>query len=82
MFVVPVVFHPVPRLKLFAGPGFESKPEEWERKTVFLFRVGAGYSIELGGRYSITPTLELDFLAEEDGRARAFVYGASFGVGF
>jgi hypothetical protein len=91
--VAPLVFRPVPRLKLFVGPGLESKPEEPseiektegaepERTTSFLLRLGAGYSFEFGGRYSFTPTLELDVLAEDEGRARAFLYGASFGVAF
>jgi hypothetical protein len=84
-------FRPVPALKLFAGPGFESKPEEAEehhepvsrepgRKTDFLLRMGAGYSVELGGRYSLTPFVAFDLLAGESGRA--WVYGVSFGRGF
>src|SRR5262245_10014108 len=91
--VVPVVFRPTPDLKFFAGPGFENKPEEagereppageeHDRKTSFLFRLGTGYAIEFGGHYAITPTLELDFVGEDGGRARAFVYGASFSAGF
>jgi hypothetical protein len=81
-------FRPVPALKLFAGPGFESKPEEHhepvspepDRKTDFLLRMGAGYSVELGGHYSLTPFVAFDLLAGEGGRA--WVYGVSFGRGF
>jgi hypothetical protein len=84
-------FRPVPALKLFAGPGFESRPEEAEehhepasrepgRKAELLLRMGAGYSIELGRRYSITPFIAFDLLAGEGGRA--WVYGVSVGRGF
>jgi hypothetical protein len=51
-------------------------------ENLFLFRVGAGYSFEFGGRYSITPGLELDFIKEEHEVAKALVYGVSFGIAF
>jgi hypothetical protein len=94
---VPVVFRPARGVKLFAGPGFErADDDEGDEEvgeepidgraegsaTSFLFRIGGGYTFELEGRYSISPTLSLDFVREEGTWARALVFGVSVGIGF
>lgn len=81
-------------LKLFAGPGLESKspaePEVHgargpqaapERETLFVLRGGVGWAFELR-RVVLTPQLELD-LVREDGRWEdGFVFGIAIGFGF
>lgn len=91
----PVVFRPTPGWKVFAGPGLESAKEEEEgdeepgversdegRDTRFLFRVGTGYVVELAERYSIGPTLSVDFVREGGAWTQAVVFGVTIGVAF
>jgi hypothetical protein len=97
VFLAPFTFRPAPRLglKLYAGPGFESKQPEIEhppgaeeapaseggRETFFVFRLGAGWVFELG-RVSLTPQLEFDFTREQDEWRTAIVFGVAVGFGF
>ena len=74
VYVFPVLVYPVGGLKFVAGPGFERE----EGENSFLFRVGVGYGIEFAERFSLQPSLELDFI----GREEALVYGVTLGVSF
>jgi hypothetical protein len=49
---------------------------DWD--ATFLIRVGVGYAIEFGERYSLSPSVALDFI----GREQALVYGADFSIKF
>jgi hypothetical protein len=51
-------------------------------QNLFLFRIGAGHSFEIGERYAISPSLALDFVNEEDEVATALVYGVTFSIIF
>jgi len=77
VFVVPFVLKPAGGLKLLAGPGVVRKDE-----SRFLFRLGAGWAFDLGERWAITPTVELDLVDGEDGLEEAWVLGASVGYRF
>jgi hypothetical protein len=65
------------------GPGIEILQEEnehtgeTESKTEFLIRIGAGYSIHFG-RFSIDPSIDLDFLRS----STTLVLGVNFGIAF
>jgi hypothetical protein len=72
--VFPVSFHPIGGLKLLAAPGFEHEDGDDD----FLIRVGGAYEFEFADRFSVSPSLEVDFI----GREHALVYGIDFGVGF
>lgn len=94
LLVFPVHFRVWEGIDLFAGPGVEFAEEEEEDgedhddgeeggdsdawDATFLIRVGVGYAIELGERYSFSPSVAVDFI----GRERAFVYGADFSIKF
>lgn len=89
----PFVVHPVRGLKLFAGPGFEHagnaeeddeevKNDEDGDATRFLFRVGGAYVVELAERYSIGPTVSVDFVRERGEWAQSLTFGMTFGVAF
>lgn len=60
----------------------EGDPVENEADNLFLFRFGVHYGFEFGGRYSITPGIDLDLISEEHGVAKAIVYGVNFGIAF
>jgi hypothetical protein len=98
VFVAPFTFRPVRRLglKLYAGPGFETKvPErephvtegspsdadEHDRATFFVARAGVGWALELG-RVALTPQLELDSVREDGRWEKALVFGIAIGMGF
>jgi hypothetical protein len=91
VFLAPFTFRPARQLglKLYLGPGFETKEEEHApehaeadgRETLFVFRTGTGWAIELG-RVSLTPQVELDLVHEHDGWQAAFVFGVAVGLGF
>lgn len=98
VFVAPFTFRPVRNLglKLYAGPGFESKEpelaaehapsahsaeEEGGRETFFVFRTGIGWAVELG-RVSLTPQVEADFAREHGEWQTALVFGVAVGLGF
>lgn len=87
VFLAPFSFRPVRGLglKLYAGPGFESKlpepHEEHGRETFFAARVGVGWALELG-RVALTPQVELDLTREDHRWEKAVVFGVAIGVGF
>ncbi len=74
VYVFPILLYPVGGLKLVAGPGFERE----EGENSFLIRVGVGYGIEFTERFSLQPSLDVDFI----GRDAALVYGLTLGVSF
>lgn len=82
--VVPAYFNPVGGLGLKAGPGIEGSKErseeggESETKTEFAMRFGAGWELELGDRFTVTPEVNLDLI----GGDVTWVYGVSFGLRF
>ncbi len=96
LFLAPVTFHPVGGLKVFGGLGLERKAvhegehgghhegvsAEGGRESFFLWRIGAAYAVEFAGRYSIGPTVSLDFVRESGAWVNAVVYGVAFGVAF
>lgn len=77
--VVPLVLKPWRGLKLLAGPGFERSKDDG---TSFLFRWGVGWGFELGERFSLVPTVELDLVNGSDGVEEVLVFGASVGFSF
>ena len=74
VFVFPVSFHPIGGLKLLAAPGFEHEDGGNE----FIIRIGGAYELEFAERFSVSPSLEMDFI----GREHALVYGLDFGMSF
>ena len=96
--VVPVTIRVVQGLKVVVGPGWErlsrrhssagnedpheESHESEKAENLFLFRFGAHYAFEFGGRYSITPGIDLDLINEEHGVAKAVVSGVNFGIAF
>jgi hypothetical protein len=82
--VVPAYYRLVKGLGVKAGVGLEgsqSKPEDGgasESETQFLVRFGAGWELELGRRFTLTPEVNVDLV----GGAVTLVYGASLGLGF
>ncbi len=75
VFAFPVTFKVYRNLKLLAGPGFELESRRPESGTdnLFLFRIGAQYGFEIRERYSIVPAIELDWIDEEEGVAKAVI---------
>ena len=82
--VVPAYYRLVGGFGVKAGVGLEgskSKPEgssASEAETQFLVRFGAGWELELGRRFSLTPEINVDLV----GGAVSLVYGVSLGLGF
>jgi len=85
LFGIPVFYWPYENLWVRTGPAIEFLQEEehhhgeskTETRTEFLWRLGTGYDIEFG-KYSITPSFDIDF-----GRSTtAAVWGFNFGYGF
>lgn len=94
VFLAPFSFRPVRGLglKLYAGPGFESKVpeseeeaesglEEHDRESFFVARAGVGWVLELR-HVSLTPQVELDCVREDNRWDKAFVFGVAIGFGF
>lgn len=70
----PVSYHPNENWRFFAGPGLETG-----KKDKFLMRVGVGYEISIGDRWSASPEVLVDFL--ENG-AKTYLVGIAIGYGF
>jgi hypothetical protein len=75
VFGAPLYIHPYKGFRLLAAPGFEDE----ESETKFLIRAGAAYQIPFGGRWSISPEYNIDFI---EGGKKIQVYGVSIGLGF
>jgi len=67
---------PAGNLFFVVAPGIVIVDEE-STDNHFLFRLGAGYDIDLGN-ISLTPTVNLDFVEGEE----SLVFGISLGKGF
>lgn len=72
---VPVSFHLTEHWRLFAGPGAEFTDDGNE----FLIRMGVGYEIPLGGKWTIAPEFSADFI---EGGRKVFIGGLSLGYEF
>ncbi len=84
VFAFPVVFHVYKGLMFVAGPGWETSPRETEAlgdKSDFLFRIGAQYSFHVGGRFSLMPAVDFDFVKREHETEKLFVFGVKFAWG-
>ena len=69
VFVFPVVIHAYHGLMFLAGPGWETAPRVVEasgKESSFLFRTGVQYAFHIGGRYSIIPSVNFDFIRETE----------------
>ena len=67
-----------------AGPGWETSPREIEAlgdKSDFLFRLGAQYSFHVGGRFSLMPAVDFDFVKREHETEKLLVFGVKFAWG-
>lgn len=88
LFGVPVFLHPFGEAKFNASPllalehgeeAIEPMPEmdnSWHAK--YGFRLEAAYDLHLGGRYSLTPTVNYDWVDKHS----ELNYGLALGVGF
>lgn len=81
-FGIPVFFHPIGGLKLFAAPALEAakyaegtEEEKWHSH--FGVRVGVAYDFHVG-KISISPTFAYDYINEHG----FIITGVSFGIGF
>lgn len=72
VFAVPISFYPVGGLRLVAGPGLEVTREDSE----FLFRLGAGYEIDIAEQWTLAPEIMVDFV---DGGAITVLAGLAIG---
>jgi hypothetical protein len=81
-----IIYAPTKNLRIRSGPGIELIQEEVHSdcncnttKTMveFLIRIGTLYDFHLG-KFSISPSLDIDFLRS----TTTLVWGVSFGMGF
>ena len=98
VFAFPVVFHVYRGLMVLGGPGFEqkgrhhreirgqvhdeAKVEPEEEGSSFLIRVGVQYAFHIGGRVSILPTIDLDFVDGPENVETLLVFGVKIGLSF
>ena len=73
---IPLMLKPAGNLFFVVAPGIVIVEEE-STDNHFLFRLGAGYEIDLRN-ISLTPTVNLDFVEGEE----SLVFGISLGKGF
>ena len=76
IFGVPVFIHPYKGAQFIVAPGFISEDDE----TDFLLRLGAGYQVEIGKGWSLTPQYNVDFIEGESELAQ--VIGVALGFAF
>jgi hypothetical protein len=74
---VPVSYFPGNRWRLFAAPGIEFRERGDPDKA--MFRIGAGYELELGKHFTLAPAAQIDFVA---GGTRVYVIALALGYGF
>ena len=53
-----------------------------ERKNSFLMRVGIQYAFHVGGRVSILPAIDFDFVDGTEDTETLIVYGVKIGFAF
>jgi hypothetical protein len=75
LLVAPISFHPWRGLRLVVAPGAEIPNEG---STEFALRLGAGYKIPLGGRFTLVPEFNADLIEGHP----TYVFGANLAVGF
>ena len=75
--VLPVNYFPNDRWRLLVGPGFEF--HDVRERDHAVLRVGVGYEIELGERFTLSPEVVIDFV---EGGTTVYVLGFSLGYGF
>lgn len=73
-------YKPIPRLGIFAGPGFETEfsSEEEEIETLWVVKFGVDYEVEIAHGWELTPTLSYDLKQHYSSVA----FGMSFGKRF
>jgi len=76
--LVPVFFHPVPRLGLIAAPGYNFRTDS-DEEDGFMLRLGITWKFEVLERFCIVPEVYYDIL---EGGERGGVVALAFGVGF
>ena len=83
--VVPFYWFPHAGWVFLAGPGIEFHngrdtipPGEDEDDEFFVLKIGGGYEFELGKRFMLVPTYNLDFVEGE----QVSVYGVNFSIRF
>lgn len=81
-----LIYAPTKNLRIRSGPGIELIQEEvhsdcdcnsTKTEVEFLIRIGTLYDFHLG-RFSISPSLDIDFLRS----TTTLVWGVNFGMGF
>ena len=89
LFELLLIYHPVGGLKFMVAPMFVIVEEpseggdgtlevaETTTKNEFGFRIGTAYDFHIN-KFSISPTVNLDFIGESP----AIAYGIAFGIGF
>jgi hypothetical protein len=98
VFAMPLSFRPVGGgFELFIGPGLErraiheehgehgeaSSPGDAGYESLFLWRMGTGYTWEFHERYAFGPSFYVDAIREGPGEwGSAFVFGVSLGIAF
>ena len=75
LLIAPISFHPWRGLRLVVAPGAEIPNEG---STEFALRLGAGYKIPIGGRFTLIPEFNADLIEGTP----TYVFGANFAVGF
>ena len=76
--LVPLYFHPVPRLSLIGALGYNFRTDENDGDG-WMLRLGIGWRFEIFERYSIAPEVFYDVLEAGD---RGGVVAIAFGMGF
>lgn len=69
IFVFPAVIHAYHGLMFLVGPGWATDTRVLEargKESSFLVRTGVQYAFHLGSRYSIIPSVDLDFVRETE----------------
>jgi hypothetical protein len=75
LLVAPISLHPWRGLRLVVAPGAEIPNEG---STEFALRLGAGYKIPLGGRFTLVPEFNADLIEGHP----TYVFGVNLAVGF
>ncbi len=74
---VSFIYHPTGNVKLLLAPGLAFAEEHGHSAEHFIWRLGSAYDFHVG-QYSISPTLNFDFIEKH----LVLAYGITFGLGF